>query len=224
MSYYKNFGIVLGNPLWRLYLRWRYKKSIEDFKKLGFTPNFNKQNFTCLLCGVGNEVTAQEFIRFVTKRNKNPNIWIIDLGQEQITSVERMVKHKYPNQKISIKQISALDLNTLIKLNSVDWIETDGLFEFFDNVSIRELLGVWKKLLTRDGFISTTVTSSRWKLQEYFDRIKIRIGKVWLGVIVYPHTRNEMRRNFESAGLKYVEGATIIPYFKRYSMIMRKKL
>lgn len=220
MSYYKRFGIILGNPLWRLYLRWRYENSIEDLKKLNFTPKFNKQNFNCLLCGVGNEVTADEFIKFVIKRNQNPHIWIIDLGQEQITSVEGMVKYKYPNLNIGIKQINALNLNTLIKLNSVDWIETDGLFEFFDNISIRKLLEVWKKLLTNNGFMTTTATSSRWKLQDYFDRIKIWVGKKWLGVTLYPHTRKEMRQNFEGEGLKYIEGPTIVPCFKRYSMII----
>ncbi|MFA6570048.1 MAG: hypothetical protein WCT77_02300, partial [Bacteroidota bacterium] len=58
MSYYKNFRIIIGTPLWRLYLRWRYKKSIEDFYKLGFQPNFSNKSFTTLLCGVGNETTA----------------------------------------------------------------------------------------------------------------------------------------------------------------------
>jgi len=95
------------------------------------------------------------------------------------------------------------------------------LFEFFDNYSIRKLLNVWKNLLTKDGFITTTATSSRWKLQEYFDKLKIWVGKVWLGVIVYPHTRNQMRENFKKAGLKFVEGPAIIPYFKRYSMTVK---
>jgi len=222
MSYYKRFGIILGNPLWRVYLRWRYQKSIEDFKKLSFIPNFNKQNFSCLLCGVGNEATAEEFIEFVMKKSQNPHIWIIDLGQEQIVAVQRMIKQKYPYLNINVKQINALDLSELIKLKSIDWIETDGFFEFFDNNSIRKLLQVWKNLLTNDGFITTTATSSRWKLQEYFDRIKIWIGRNLLGVTVYPHTRKEMRQNFEDEGLKYIEGPTIIPYFKRYSLYINK--
>ena len=95
MSYYKNFGLVLGNPLWRVYLRWRYKKSINDFNKLNITPNFAKQHFSCLLCGVGSEVTAEEFINFVLKRNPNPNIWMIDLGQEQIDAIKKMVVKKF---------------------------------------------------------------------------------------------------------------------------------
>lgn len=224
MSYYKNFGLILGNPLWRVYLRWRYKKSIEDFSKLNFTPNFKKKDFTCLLCGVGNEVTAEEFIKFVIKRNLDPNIWMIDLGKEQIDAVKQMVIRKFPNLNIKVNQINALDLNNLIKENSIDWIETDGLFEFFDNTSIRKLLNVWKKLLTKDGFITTTATSSRWKLQEYFDNIKIWAGKVWLGVAVYPHTRTQMRQNFKAVGFKFVEGPTMLPYFKRYSLIQETAL
>lgn len=219
MSYYKNFGLILKNPLWRLYLRWRYQRSIDDFAKLNFLPNFSKKDFSCLLCGVGNEVTAEEFIKFILKRNPDPNIWMIDLGEEQIDAIKRMVNKKFPDLKIKIKQINALGLNSLIKEHSIDWIETDGLFEFFDNSSIRKLLDVWKKLLSNDGFITTTATSSRWKLQEYFDTVKIWAGKVWLGVKVYPHTRTQMHQNFKSAELKFVEGPTPIPYFKRYSLI-----
>lgn len=220
MSYYKNFGLILGNPVWRLYLRWRYKQSINDFSQLKFQPDFSKPNFTCLLCGVGNEVTAEEFIKFTLNKNKSPIILIIDLGKEQIDAVQKTVDKNFPDFNIALKQIDALKLNKHIKPHSVDWIETDGLFEFFDNESIRKLLNVWKSLLTIDGFVTITATSSRSKLQEYFDRIKILAGKVWLGVVVYPHTREQMRQNLRSVGFKYIEGPTMIPYFKRYSLII----
>lgn len=220
MSYYKNFGLILDSPLWRLYLRWRYDRSLTDFSKLQFKPNFYKKGFTCLLCGVGNEVTAEEFIKFILRRNSDPTIWMIDLGKEQIDAVRKMVNEKFSKLKINLKQIDALKLNTLLKPHSIDWIETDGLFEFFDNLSIVNLLNIWKNLLSKDGFITTTATSSCWFLQEYFDQIKIWVGKVWLGVVVYPHTRTQMRQNFKTAGFKFVEGPTPIPYFKRYSLIV----
>ncbi len=219
MSYYKKFGLVLGNPLWRVYIRWVLGKSINDFEKLQFKPNFKKKDFSCLLCGVGNENTAEEFINFVLDRNEKPTVWIIDLDKEQIDAVKKMVANKFPGLNIKIEQIDALKLNQIIKSRSIDWIETDGLFEFFDNKTLRQLLTVWKNILVHDGFITTTATSSRWKLQEYFDRFKVWIGKIWLGVTVYPHTRDEMRHNLASSGFKYVEGPTLLPYFKRYSMI-----
>lgn len=220
MSYYNGFKIIIGSPLWRIYLRWRYNQSINDFKKLNFLPNFKKRDFSCLLCGVGNEVTADEYIRFVLQKNVKPKIWIIDLGEEQVVAVKEMVQKKYSNINIIVKQIDALNLNEIIKQNSIDWIETDGLFEFFDNSSIQRLLKVWKSLLKSDGFITTTATSSRCKIQEFFDTFKIWIGKVWLKVVVYRHTRSQMHNNFKSIGLKYVEGPTPVPYFKRYSAVI----
>lgn len=221
MSYYNNFGLIIGSPPWRLYLRWRYQRSIDDFKTLDFQPKFSKKSFTALLCGVGNEVTADEFIKFTLKRNSSAKFWIIDLGKEQVEAVKKMVLKKFPNINIKIKQINALDLNSLIKKESIDWIETDGLFEFFTNGQVISLLKIWKDLLVKDGFATTTATSARWKLQEYFDLIKIWVGKKWLGVVTYPHTRSEMRSNFDKAGFRYIEGPTVIPYFKRYSLVTK---
>lgn len=222
MSYYRNFRIVIGNPLWRLYLRWRYQKSIDDFNKLGFRPNFSKKTFACLLCGVGNEVTAEEFIRFVLKNNFNAKFWIIDLGKEQIDAVKKMVNQKFPGINIRIKQINAFDLNLLIKKHSIDWIETDGLFEFLTNDQIVVLLKIWRELLTKEGFATTSATSFRWKLQSCFDQVKIWLGKKWLGVYVYSHSRSEMRNNFIKSGFQYVEGPTFIHYFKRYSLVVKR--
>ncbi|MCL4363841.1 hypothetical protein M1328_01230 [Patescibacteria group bacterium] len=219
MSYYKNFGLVLGNPLWRVYIRWVLDKSIDDFGKLRFKPDFKKKNFTCLLCGVGNEATAEEYIKFVVKRNENPAVWIIDLGKEQIDAVKTMISRKFPKLNVKIKQTNALELDQIIKPGSIDWLETDGLFEFFDNKSLKKLLAVWKNILNKDGFITTTATSSRWKFQEYVDRFKVWTGRVWLGVTVYRHTREEMRNNIISSGFEFVEGPTFIPYFKRYSIV-----
>lgn len=222
MNYYTSFSVVIGTPLWRQYLRWRYSKSIEDFEKLNFRPNFSRENFTCLLCGVGNEATAEEFINFVIAKNSKANIWIIDLGKEQIEAVNKMVKQRFPRLSIKIKQINALELGTLIKSHSIDWVETDGLFEFLDNDNIITLLKIWRNILTRNGFATTTATSSRWKLQEYFDVLKIWVGKNWLGVKVFPHNRSNMRNNFVKAGFNYIEGPTVIPYFKRYSLVAKR--
>lgn len=219
MSYYKKFRIVIGTPLWRQYLRWAYGQCLEDFKKLNFEPNFSKKDFTCLLCGVGNEVTADEFIRFVLKRNISPNIWIIDLGSEQVKAVKQLVKNNYPNLNIKVKELNALDLGSVIRDGSVDWIETDGLFEFFENSSLRKLLIVWKKILSPNGFITTRATSTDNMIDVFLDIVKIWIGKAWLNVELYTHTRSEMHQHFIETGLSFVEGSAIVPFFKRYAAI-----
>lgn len=105
MSYYRNFNIILGNPLWRRYLRWAYKTCISDLEKLHCEPDFSKKDFTVLLCGVGNENTADEFIKFVTARNQKAKIIIIDIADEQINAVKELVKTKYSSLNIIVKQI-----------------------------------------------------------------------------------------------------------------------
>ncbi|MEK7078612.1 MAG: hypothetical protein AAB929_00940, partial [Patescibacteria group bacterium] len=86
-DYYNRFGIVLRSPFFPVYLRWAYQQGLGDVESLGIQPNFNKINFSCLLSGCGNEQTADTFIQFVIQRNKNAEIYIIDLGEEQITAI-----------------------------------------------------------------------------------------------------------------------------------------
>lgn len=219
MSYYENFRIVIGTPLWRVYLRWVYAESIEDFKKLKFNPDFNKEDFSCLLCGVGNEVTADEFIKFTLQKNKEAKIWIIDLGDEQTEAVRKLVEQKYQAANMNIKKINALDLGKLIKEYSIDWIETDGLFEFFDNESLGKLLQVWNKLLTKNGFITTRACSTKGLIDKFMDNIKVWGGRVWLNVTTYSHTRKTLHKLFTKNRFKFVEGSTPLSIYKRYSLI-----
>jgi len=218
MSYYRKFRIVIGTPLWRLYLRWAYKKCVCDVKKLDFYPDFIKKDFTCLLCGVGNETTADEFIKFVTERNPSPKIIIIDIGDEQIAAVKKLIAKKYLNLNIKVKKINALRLKTFIKKNTIDWIETDGFFEYFDDKSLKKLLLIWKELLTKDGFITTRACSSHGLIDQIIDKSRIWLGKVWIGVTLYPHDRKKLRNLLKETGFKYFKGLTGLPTFKRYSI------
>ena len=86
-----------------------------------------------MLSGCGNEQTADTFIQFVIQRNKNAEIYIIDLGEEQITAIRRLVAVKYKDLNIKVHQINALELDNIIKPQSLDWIETDGFIEYFDH-------------------------------------------------------------------------------------------
>jgi SAM-dependent methyltransferase len=219
MNYYKNFKIVIGTPLWRLYLHWAYKKCLEDFNKLNFSPDFKERDFTALLCGVGNETTADEFIKFTLQRNKKAKIIIIDLGKEQVEAVKRLIREKYSSFDIVVKQMNALDLNTYLKSDSIDWIETDGFLEYFDKDSLNKLLKIWHKLLKPDGFITLRETGSRGWMGNIIDKSRIWIGKVWLGVRLYQYNSQQLTSLFKKTGFKYVETSTFIPTFNRYSLI-----
>ncbi|NTW13818.1 MAG: hypothetical protein HGA31_02175 [Candidatus Moranbacteria bacterium] len=220
MRYYRNYQLYANNPISGAYLRWAYRKGIEDLATIGFRPDFSKKNFSCLLCGDGNERTADEFIKFVTSRNPDAIIWIIDIAEEHLKEVVKLVTKKYKDSDIRIIRTNALDLLGIIPRSNIDWIETDAFFEFFDEGSLEKLLQVWYELLMPEGFITTrdyenegTVSA----LAVYFLR-KI-VMEWWLGVKIYRHTRNDFDTAFESSRLRVVERTTVFPTYKRFSFV-----
>src|SRR3989338_6375370 len=223
MSYYRKFKIVIGPPLWRVYLRWAYEKCIDDLSKLNFVPEFNRKNFTCLLCGVGNETTADEFIKFVIAKNKKAEIIIVDIGGEQIEAVKKLIHNKYLFFNIQIKQINALELTKLLRHHSIDWIETDGFLEYFDTNKLNTLLDIWRKILKLDGFITIRETASNSFTGRIVDHIRVWIAKVWLGVTIYIHTKIKLEKMFHNNQLKFVSGPTWLPTFRRYSLIKKER-
>lgn len=222
MSYYINFKIIIGNPLFYLYLKWAYKKGVDDLKYFGVTAQFKKKNFFCLLCGVGNESTADLFIQFITIRNPNPTIYIIDIAEEQITAVKKMVNKKYSGFNINIIQTDALDLKKYIKRTSVDWIETDFILAFFDSIRLKKLFEVWKHILAKDGYITFRDSVTLNGFDRILDRIKIFIGKIWLGISVYSHSLDELTGIFHRSGFQYKYSDIFMPYLKRFCIIKIK--
>lgn len=217
--YYNRWKIVIGSRTWRLYLRWAYQKCIDDFSKLDFRVDFNKKDFTALLCGVGNETTADEFIKFVITKNKKARIIIIDIGAEQIRAVTTLVRSKYSSLNIDIKQINALELSSFLPRKSIDWIETDGFLEFFDTENLRDLLDIWRKILKQEGFITIREPASDGIIGNLIDQLRIRIAKQWLGVTIYNHTKTELEIMFKKHKFMFISSSTLLPTFRRYSLI-----
>ncbi len=219
MSYYKNFKAVFDNPLWNLYLQWAYKKCIADLEKLGFQADFSKPDFTCLLCGVAQEKTADNFIKFVVKRNPKAKIWIIDIGEEQVRAVEELVKQKYLDINITIRKINALELDTIIPIATLDWIETDGFMQYFDSPSMQKLWSIWNQILKPDGFITIRDFSTTGSMMAVADKFRIWLVKVWLKAKIFRHTKEEFYGLFKQHGLLVTEGPTPLPTYKRFSLM-----
>src|ERR1051326_7574102 len=107
-KYYKRFQMITHLPFFRQYLQWSYSQGIKDGEKLGKKIDITKNNFSCLLCGASGEITAEEFIKYVLGQNKKAKITIIDMGDEQVTAIQKLVKDKYTNYTIHVKQANAL--------------------------------------------------------------------------------------------------------------------
>lgn len=221
MSYYRRFRIILDTPIFRRYLRWCYDRGIKDLSQLNFVPNIRKPNFTALLCGVGHESSADVFISFVTKLNPSASIVIIDLGAEQVEAVKKLVAAKYPNRTVRVIQTDALDLEKFIKTKSVDWIETDWLFAFFNQDSLKKLLGVWYRLLSDEGFITTRCGGDQNWLDRLITKAVVWIGKIWLGVSLYQHDRQAVELLMNQTGFRWTGHSMGIPTARRYSLRLR---
>ncbi len=219
MAYYKRFQLVTHFFLWPRLLAWFYRKGMDDVKSLGLKPDFNKEDFSCLLCGVSGEITAEVFINFVISKNKQANIIIIDLGEEQVAAVQSLVNRKYKDHNISVKQMNVLDISKHFKPNSFDWIETDGLVEYLDKPGIQSLLTQWKALLRPGGFITTRDFASSSIPGRLLDKFRMWFMKNYLTLNGYVHTKQELDEAFRKIGFIFNSGPTPIPTFKRYALI-----
>ena len=218
-DYYSRFGVILRSPLFPVYLRWAYRQGLSDVELLGIQSNFKKINFSCLLSGCGNEQTADTFIQFVIRRNKNAEIYIIDLGEEQITAIRKLIAIKYKDLNIKVHQINALELDNIIKPRSLDWIETDGFMEYFDHRSLEKLLQVWHRLLKKDGFLTTRDCVTEGKLTQIADYLRIKIAYQWLGVRLFIHTKKDFENLFHEIGFKHFLGNTWLYTYRRFALI-----
>ncbi len=217
-DFYNKCRALWTLPLWPYYLRWVYKHAFLDALNFNVLANNKALNFTCLLCGVAGEITANEFISFVLKYKPHSKIIIIDIGKEQIKSVQKLVKDKYPHSDIVIKQENALNLR-FIKNKSINWIDTDGFFSFFDENQLLQLLKEWKRILRNDGFITFRELTSHGFTSKFFNTIRCKIIKSYLKIIPHPHTSIELENNFQKLHYKFSRKNTPIPLFERYCLV-----
>ena len=219
-NFYSKFQVISKFPLWPNYLRRVYEKTISDADKLDVVPITNRENFRCLLCGVSGEITAKEYINFVNRKNPNGHITIVDLGKNQIESVKNFVDKNYPGHDIEVKQANALDLS-FIESKSVDWIDTDGFFSYFNKNQLLDLFIEWKRILKDDGYITFRELTTEGFFSTIANRVRDRVSKVYMGVSLNLHTIDELIEDFKKTNFSYSRGKSPIPYLHRYCLVNR---
>ncbi|MBI5151309.1 MAG: class I SAM-dependent methyltransferase [Candidatus Pacebacteria bacterium] len=219
MSYYTKWGMIIGSPIFQRFLRENYAKGLSDLHLLKRENPFFQSDFSSLLCGVGNAETARSFIEFVTNRNPNAHIFIIDLGTEQIDAVKKLVKHNFGKYDIKAQQMNALDLTTWLKRSSLDWIETDGFLEFFSPPQLQKLLKIWHTLLKKDGYITIREPASDNIWESVIDVLRVWMAKWWLGVRLYVYSLTDLKRIFHDSGFLFKTFPTKVPTFRRFTLV-----
>lgn len=215
LKYYHRFQPFISNPLWRLYLRWAYAQGLKDLKPIKHPLPLENRQPSVLLCGVGSIVTAEEFIRFALNQAPQAKITIIDLRAEQIEQITRLAQQKFPRSHITTYSINALALPTVIKPASLDWIETDALFEFLTPDELKKLIQIWRQLLKPIGFATTRVIASN----TLTDWLLLKFAPRWLHFNFYRHKTSELETLFHSNHFHFFSGKTPIPYLRRYTLV-----
>mgnify|MGYP001561101362 CR=1 FL=1 len=217
MNYYSRFKIISNNRLWRRYLRWAYKKCIEDFKKINCNIDFSKRGFTALLCGTSGEITSEEFINFIMSRNKKARIIILDIASEQLEQSKIILSKKY--NKVAIKYLLSDAKDISLKNQSVDYIETDGFLEYFSKQDMDIVLKEWDRILKKGGFITLRDFASNSQFGKIIDMVRIFIGKVYFGVKLHAHSFQDFINAFKDTNFSFVNGGrAFLPTYRRFSL------
>ena len=220
-SYYKRMQFFTSNPLWRRYLSWAYQCCVDDLKKIGYQPDFTKDNFTALLSGTSGETTSMQFAKFVFDKNPNAKIIILDIVPEQLERSRAVLSINYPDK--NIEHILSDAKQTPLESDSIDYIETDGFLEYFLGEDLRSLLKEWSRILRQDGFITTRAFATNSVLGRLADKLRLFSARRVLGVTVYAHSKQELIQCFQDAGFEFVKGGnTFIPTLYRFSLVNRK--
>ena len=174
-------------------------------------------DFTTLLCGTSGEITTDEFIKSVYSVNPKAKIIIIDLGKEQIDSVIKLINRSYTSKNIIIKQADALNLD-FIPTSTIDWIETDGFFCFFDEKTLPLLLFEWKRVLKNNGFVTFRDFATTTSFGRFIDWLRMKVTKTFVKFDLNRRSKKIMDKTFSDAGFKFISKRTFIPDFYRYCL------
>jgi len=219
-NFYLKFQIFSRFPLWRNYLKKVYTSAKLDQRKFNIELISKRKTFTVLLSGVASEITADEFIKAVLLERSDAKLKIIDLGSEQVNSVKKLVEKRYKHIDVEVRQANALNLN-FIKDKSIDWIDTDGFFGFFDEEKLTELLHEWKRILKDDGFITFRELIPQSLLGEVVDRVRAVGAKLYMGIDFNKHTVFELKNDFKKLGFAYSWSSGFIPFFSRFCLVKK---
>jgi len=212
------FQKVTDNNLWTAYLRWAYQKCVSDFADWSSPVNFMVPGFTAMLCGTAGATTSREFVAYVLGQNPQAKIIILDIGAKQIEDSQSMVRAHFPNADITCLQADARLMP--VPDNSVDLIETDGVFEFMSGPDVQTVLHHWHRILKVSGKCMFRDFAPRNGLTSWVNGIKKAVARNFFNLSLFNHTWQEFNQMFATARFKARSGGgAFVPSFRRFTLI-----
>jgi len=216
-DFYKRYSLFLSsNPLFPRYIRWVYEKTVKDFERTDILPSFTKENFTALLCGTCGEITSGIFVDHILKFNSRGRIIILDYGEAQVNHSKVYISTKFPDADVSY--IVADARQSGIPNASVDFIDTDFMFEYLDEQSLDQLFVEWKRILAPGGCVAFRAFGTGSWFSELIYRLFIKsFCKLILKSDIYSHTLVSIEETMKKNGFEYfIAGKAFLPFGYRF--------
>lgn len=181
-------------------------------------PDLQKKEFTALLCGTSGEITSEIFSRFVLEKNPRARLVFLDRGYPQVKYSQRHLSRMLPAARTVFVQADARHLP--FRTDSIDYIESDILLNFFHAHELSVVINEWARCLALKGFITTRMLASNHLIKRGIDAVLMRLGEWVMGVTYRSHSLARVKSCLNTAELTFVNGGTSgFFHFQRLSMI-----
>lgn len=171
-----------------------------------------------MLCGTSGARTATNFVQFVLSKNPHAKIIILDISETPIEQSKNALTLKFPEANIHYIRSDAKNSN--LPARSVDYIESDAFFEFFNASDLTLLLKEWERLLKKGGFATTRAFARRYIIEKPADLFRKFVAIRYLDVQIHIHRRSDIINAIKNTDLQYVQkGDAFIPTFKRFAFL-----
>ncbi len=223
-DFYKRYRIFLSsNPLFPRYIRWVYKKTLDDLQRAKMSLPVTKPNFTALLCGTCGEITSGIFVDHILRLNPNAKIVVLDYGEEQVNQSKKSIDTKFPEAHVSYVVADAR--NSGIPDASVDFIDTDFMFEYLDAQGLDQLFREWKRILVPKGHVAFRAFGTSSWLSELTYLLLIKgFCKLLLKSDIYSHSLVSIENVLRKYGFEYfIAGRAFLPFGYRFVATRKMK-
>lgn len=212
-DFYKRYQRYLSStPIFSNYIRWVYKKTNTDIKQLNLQSNYNN----VLLCGTCGEITSLLFVKNILSINPKAHITILDYGEAQVQNSKLAIEKKYPNA--DVQYIVSDARSTIIEDQSIDYIDTDYMFEYFNKEGLDELFKEWKRILNPSGLITFRAFAVQSTFSKFLHWIMVDVYcGFFLKSNIFMHSKKTIQSIIIRNGYKfYIKGRALFPFGYRY--------
>ena len=180
-----------------------YTTSIHLATRQGWPNPLGRPDTHVLLCGSASPYTTRAFARFVSGRQRNAHIDVLDISPYALDQSAQFLKARGETAAMDISFVEGDALSMPFADESFDWIETDFFIQFFSAAERSHIFHEWQRVLRPGGIVTTRdwLTDGRTLPDRLMRRTKNWMIRHILGPVTYDASAEEVQGALERLGL-----------------------